>query len=292
MSATTAQLATRYVAARRAEGLEKRTLEQLRYRLADFAEHAPADPKRITRRTVERWNDRPDLSPSYRRGRLSTLRGFAKWVAAEQRTMRDFTLGVKLPRVAEGVPKRLGPDDVQRLIDTARADKRTLLIVLLMIQEGLRRIEVSRLAVEDIDFVEKAILVRGKGGQGRHTDALPVSAETWATMTAYLAEEGHRNGPLLRNRVRIGNGLKPGTVSELVRSAMREAGIKGANDIAVTPHSLRHTCAQDVLSRTDNVRAVQRALRHSSVRSTEVYLRGHVGPDLREIMAGRSYLGR
>lgn len=280
---------TRYVQVRRSEGLEPRTLEQMRARLRDFAGDVPANPDKINRRHVERWMDHPELSPAYRRARLSTLRGFAQWLAAERLIRRDFTLGVRLPRVVEGAPKRLRGDEVGRLIEACSGDRRTLLIVLLMVQEGLRRVEVSRLNVEDVDFAERSLLVRGKGGQGRHTAALPISEETWRVLGEYLADEGHRNGPLIRNRVRKDPRVSPSTVSELVRQAMLDAGIKEPGDLSKTPHSLRHTAAHDILTRTDNVRAVQRALRHASVRSTEVYLRGHVGPDLREIMGGRSY---
>ena len=119
--------------------------------------------------------DRPDLSPSYRRSRLSALRGFSQWLAAEEITLPTS------PRVlalrAEGVPKRLQPDEVKRLVHTAGSDQRTMRIVMLMLQDGLRRSEVARLDVEDVDFVERSILIRGKGGQGQHTAALPLSAE-------------------------------------------------------------------------------------------------------------------
>jgi integrase len=179
---------------------------------------------------------------------------------------------------------------VRALVDHCSADKRLLLMVLLMLQEGLRRVEVSRLNVEDIDFTERSLLVKGKNGQGRVTAALPISDETWRTLTAYLAEAGHRNGPLLRNLVRGHGRLAPSTVSELVREAMRACGVKGERDLHLTPHSLRHTMGHDLLTHTNNVRSVQRAMRHASVRSTEVYLRGHVGEELRQIMGGRTYL--
>jgi site-specific recombinase XerD len=92
---------------RRGEGLADRTIEQMRSRLRDFADGVPEDPRKIQRRHVERWMDRPELSPSYRHGRLSTVRGFALWLAANGHTAKDFTLGVKPPRVVLGVPKRL-----------------------------------------------------------------------------------------------------------------------------------------------------------------------------------------
>jgi len=46
-----------------------------------------------------------------------------------------------------------------------------------------------------------------------------------------------------------------------------------------------------MLERTHDVRAVQQALRHASVRSTEVYLRGQVG-QLGQVMGGRRYAAR
>ena len=202
--------------------------------------------------------------------------------------VKDPCVMVPMPKVPPQLPKRLTHEEAVRLVETARADRRTLLIVLLMLQEGLRRIEVSGLNVEDIDFADRSMTIRGKGGQGRETDALPITKETWRALTSYLAEEGHTHGPLIRNRVRLHGRCAPATISELVHNAMVEAGIKRPGDLTRTPHSCRHTAAHDLLERTDNVRAVQQALRHRSVRSTELYLRGQTA-ELRGVMEGRRY---
>jgi site-specific recombinase XerD len=69
---------------------------------------------------------------------------------------------------------------------------------------------------------------------------------------------------------------------------MVEAGIKRPGDLTRTPHSCRHTMAHDTLARTSDVRAVQQALRHRSVRSTEIYLRGQTA-ELRAVIEGRKY---
>jgi site-specific recombinase XerD len=70
--------------------------------------------------------------------------------------------------------------------------------------------------------------------------------------------------------------------------AMREAGIKRFNGDGRSAHALRHTCAHDLLEQTQNVYAVQLALRHRSITSTQIYLRGSVR-DLRATMGGRRY---
>lgn len=282
-------LVHKYVTHRRETGhLNARSAAQVRSRLLDFAANAPERPGAVRRKHVERWMERPNLSAAYRRARLSALRGFCRWAVAHGHMKKDPTASVEAPRVVEGVPKRLRPDEARALVQTAATDLRTLLIVLLMLQEGLRRIEVSRLDVEDIDWAERTFLVRGKGGRGEHTAVLPISVETWQALTAYLAAEPHRHGPLVRNRVRKHGRMAPSSVSELVANAMIDAGVKTPGDPSRTPHSARHTAAHDILARTNDVRAVQQALRHSSVRSTEVYLRGQVG-DLRSVMGGRQY---
>ena len=283
------RLALLYVHRRLMSGqVNKRTASQLRHRLANFADGVPANPKRVYRKHVERWMERPDLRPQYRRSRLSAVRGFCKWCVAEGHMVKDPTLMVPMPKVPPQLPKRLTADESRRLVDTVRHDRRTFLTVLLMLQEGLRRMEISRLDVDDVDFAEKSLLIRGKGGQGCTTDALPITDETWAALIAYLAESGHDHGPLIRNRVRLHGRCSPNTISELVRQGMVDAGIKRPGDLTRTPHSCRHSMAHDVLAKTSDVRAVQQALRHRSVRSTEVYLRGQTA-ELRTIMEGRQY---
>jgi integrase len=278
-----------YVHRRAAAGqINKRTATVLRSRLTDFADHAPANPKRVYRRHVEQWMERPELRPQYRRARLSALRGFTKWCVAEGYMVKDPTLTVPMPKVGPQLPKRLTHDEATKLVDATSHDLRLRLIVLLMLQEGLRRIEVSRLNVEDVDWAERSMVIRGKGGQGCETDSLPITDETWRALDAYLASEGHSHGPLIRNKVRAHGRMAATSISELVRAAMVDAGIKRPGDRLRTPHSTRHTMAHDVLSRTSDVRAVQQALRHRSVRSTEVYLRGQTS-ELRGIMGGRHY---
>lgn len=232
----------------------------------------------------------PSLSAAYRRARLSSLRMFCRWSVAHGYMTKDPTLAIDSPRVPDGIPKRLRADEARALTTAASIDPRSAVIVSLMLQEGLRRIEISRLDVEDVDFAERSLLIRSKGGGGVHVDLLPITSETWGILRRYLAEEGHRNGPLVRNRVRRHGRMAPSTISELVREAMVEAGIKAPGDSSRTPHSCRHTAAHDILARTNDVRSVQQALRHRSVRSTEIYLRGQIG-ELRLIMDGRTYGG-
>lgn len=287
---TVSALILRYAAERERHGrMDRRTARNVRYNLADFAEHAPEDPKAVKRRHVEKWlQRRSDLAASTRRLRLSQLRGFCKWCVINKHMSSDPTLGVESPVVAEGIPKRLRPEEARAVAAAAASDLRVAVVVSLMLQEGLRRMEISRLAIEDVDFADRSFVVRGKGGHGKHNAALPFTGETWHLLNRYLIAEKLTNGPLIQNKFRPGCGVSPETISDLATTALVGAGVKQPGDRTKTPHSCRHTAAHDMLTKTENVRAVQQALRHKSVASTEIYLRGHVS-NLRDVMDGRSY---
>lgn len=74
-----------------------------------------------------------------------------------------------------------------------------------------------------------------------------------------------------------------------VKDFLRGVADRQAPGDGRTAHALRHSCANHLMDMGATTEQVQQALRHRSIRSTEVYTRGRVEP-LREVMAGRSYL--
>lgn len=284
------RLSYRYVNQRRMRGeINDRTAQQLESRLRSFALAVDVRPERVRRRHVERWMEVPDLSPAYRRGRLSALRGFCEWCVLNGHMPKDPTLGIKLPTVPEGLPRARPREDTRKVLACCH-DLRTRVCALLMVQEGLRRAEVSKTQVADLCLRARTLGVRGKGGRGRVTRTVPVSDETCRTITAYMAEVGMKAGPLVRSVKWPDRGISPSRVAELVTAAMWEAGVKVANGDGVSPHALRHSAAHDMIDEGADVLDVQQMLGHRSIQNTMVYLRGHVSPDLRRAAGGRSYL--
>jgi len=284
---TTIDLVTVYIAGKVRRGeWNTRTIEQNRSRLGGFAKAMPT-PAMITAGRIERWVHRKDLAPRYRAARLSSARGFCKWATCAGHLKRNPALDVAPPRIPTALPRALTVDEVGLLL--THCDLRTRLCVLLMTQEGMRRGEVASVDLADIDFRHHVIGVRGKNGAGQVTASIPVSDETWECLLDYLDGVHATHGPLLRNEIHKSRvGLSPGRISELVMVAMRDAGIKRFNGDGKSAHALRHTAAHDILEQTGNVYAVQQALRHRSITSTQIYLRGSVR-DLRKTMGGRRY---
>lgn len=282
------RLALRYIADRKARGeIGDRTAEGLRCKLWDFATNTAARPANINRRHIEQWMARPGLSPAYRRARLSAVRVFCRWCIVHGHMRRDPTLGIAAPRLPAYLPRSLPSAAVAQVLEVT-PDPRGRLIVLLSVQEGLRRVEVARSELGDVDLHNRTMGVRGKGGHGKVTRTVPLSDQTVRALDCYLAVEGHRAGPLVRNRVHPDRGLTPHTVGDLVAGWMADAGVKEAAGDGRSMHALRHSCANHMLDEGATLPEVQQMLGHSSIRNTEVYTRGRV-ENLRVAAGGRSY---
>ena len=132
---------------------------------------------------------------------------------------------------------------------------------------GLRRGEVARLTLEDIDWRAGELVVRG---QGRAADRLPLPADVGEAIAAYLRRgrpASDRREVFLRARAPFGP-IAAGTVSSTVRRACRRAGIA-----EVGSHRLRHTAACEMVAAEVPLVEIAQVLRHRSLQTTAIYAR-------------------
>lgn len=278
-----------YVAMRRAKGYARETVRNESYTLAEFCRTVNAEKQlaRVTRRDVDAFIATQKVSPAALRNKLSALRGFFRWAVANGRLRHDPSRDIDLPKPARRLPRECEEQDVERLF-RALPDSRAVLIISLMRQEGLRRAEVGRLEVGDIDATGREVLIHGKGG---HERVLPLSDDTLAALRAYLGEFPASSGPLIRSYVHPNRGLGIGQIGKLVVQWMKDAGIKRFPLDGKSAHALRHTMAGMMLDDGADVRDVQAALGHANLTATFVYLkRRQSAARLRGAMGTRSYL--
>lgn len=261
------------------------TAKGVRWVLASFAASCPRSPKKVRPVHVETWLTDQHVAPGTLRSRLSSVRTFCRWCVAHDYMRADPTVGVDGPRSPRSVPRALPAEYVGRLLSCA-PDERARLVVCLMVEEGLRRAEVARLRVEDVDFRRRTMLVSGKGARER---LLPLTATTWQALTDYLSIFPTTTGPLVRSYHRSRHGITPDHVGRLVSDWMHACGVKKRAWDGVSAHALRHTAASDVLEGGAHIRDVQAMLGHASLATTEVYLRRSDAVRLRAVMDGRTY---
>ncbi len=189
------------------------------------------------------------------------------------------------------LPISLSASDVKRLLDqvdhSTPTGLRNRVAVELMLRCGLRVGEVSSLRRQDIDWDNGQIAVRsGKGAKDRMVPADP------GTLTWLRRWDQERNGHAQfflhtikqgRTRQFSVRGIQ-GAVKKYVRRAELDADPDN-----VTPHTLRHTYATQLLDEGFSIREVQELLGHERIETTEIYTHVTNG-DLRRKIAERQPL--
>ncbi len=170
------------------------------------------------------------------------------------------------------LPKYLKEREVSKLLNAPPREKvRDRLILRVLYRCGLRVSELCNLKIEEIDFGDGTLMVRGgKGGRDR---LIPVDHQT-LDMIEYYIENATSGYLILSDR---GGMLSTRQVQRLVSDYGRKAGIVQP----IHPHMLRHSFAVHCLKAGMNLRTVQKMLGHSSLTTTQVYL-DVTGDDIKE----------
>lgn len=141
-------------------------------------------------------------------------------------------------------------------------------MVLLLAQAGLRVGEVARLRVDDIEISERKGTVTVRAGKGAKYRQVPLNKDVRAALLGWLDERPEDAGEALFVGQR-GDPLGTSGITYLVRKYAKAAGLGG-----VSPHTLRHTFATQLLDASDHdLRLVQHLLGHSRIETTARYLK-------------------
>lgn len=267
-------------------GRSERTAENYTHYLERFVEFAGTEIKanQITTELVRKYrlwlnrysNDQDQslatITQSYH---LIALRGFLAYLS--ERDIPSLSPDkIKLPKVARKQVTFLHFEEIQRLLEQISGDDEATLrdraIVLLLFSSGLRVSELVGLNRDHINTKRREFMVRGKGQKDRPIFISQVAADAVET---YLASR-HDSLPALflsysRNTTPDTSGdyrrLTARSVQRMVEKYARLAGITKH----VSPHTMRHSYATDLLMNGADLRAVQNMLGHSNISTTQVY---------------------
>lgn len=202
---------------------------------------------------------------------LTTMRSLLRWLYLEgriDRPLADVVPSMFSPRLA-GLPKRLEPDQVKRLLascdTTTVSGIRDLAVLTLLSRLGLRACEVAGLSLDDIDWRSGELVVRGKG----RAERLPLPADVGEPIVAYLRDcrPASAQGRAVFVRIKAPHcQLGSARVSGIVADAARRAGLGG-----VHAHRLRHTAASEVLRAGGSLPEVAQLLGHRRSGTTAIY---------------------
>jgi integrase/recombinase XerD len=174
---------------------------------------------------------------------------------------------VPYPRAPRRLPIILTREEAIRLIDSAsNLFHRAMLIT--MYSTGMRRAELCRLKVEDIDSTRMLIHIRqGKGGKDRDVPLSPKTLETLREYWRWMKPKTYMF-PGTINGSRADKPITPKVLWEACREAAQRAGITKA----VRPHLLRHSFATHLVEGGADLPTVQALLGHTDLKPTSIYL--------------------
>lgn len=218
---------------------------------------------------------------------LIALRSFLKYLAKND--VKTLTAEkIELAKVGERQVSFLEGDDLKRFLDAPlRVPKKNLAsyrdkaILEVLFSSGLRVSEIAQLKRDHVNLKKDEFTVRGKGDKLRIVFLSP-EAKLW--LGEYLQRRKDTSPYLLVRHDRAGRRqadpqpLTPRSIQRLVDHYAKAAGLTKR----VTPHTLRHSFATDLLMNGADIRSVQAMLGHASIQTTQIYT--HVtNPRLREI---------
>ena len=186
---------------------------------------------------------------------ISTLSSFYRFLYTQEAVTANPMMGIERPRIKQQEIRYLKHSQVMRLID-AIEDPRDKLIVRTIYATGVRVSELCSINIEDIDFEEHTIRIKGKGDKIR---IVFLDDETLGAIRTFIGTAVE--GPLFVGQQ--GKHISPRAIQHLFRH-YAPAGI--------TPHKIRHSYATELYRRSKNLRVVQENLGHTSIKTTEIYL--------------------
>ncbi|MBI2050571.1 MAG: tyrosine-type recombinase/integrase [Parcubacteria group bacterium] len=245
--------------------------------------HITMDAVRRYRLWLNRYQDpktRQQLSAKTQNYHLIALRSFLKYLARQDiqsLAPEKIELGRQVTREVDF----LDADDVERLLgapmksDAADIIKlRDKAILETLFSTGLRVSELTALTREMVSLAKDEFTVRGKGGKLRLVflsdaakDAIRryLDKRTGVEGALFISHDRAQKAESRKNSA--SRALTPRSVQRIVEKHAVAAGITKE----ITPHTLRHSFATDLLSNGADLRAVQTMLGHESITTTQIY---------------------
>lgn len=206
---------------------------------------------------------------------VTSLRSFFRFALSRGHVQTDLAAAVpSVPGWSQAsIPRAMSAEGVRTLLGASRtwrtpAGRRDHAILMLLARLGLRAGELVNLELDDIDWEQGWLRVRGKGRSER---PMPLPHDVGEALVAYLKEGrpvSRNRRVFLHSRVPYQGFTTASGICQLVRRAINRAGV----DVRGTgSHQLRHALAVDMLQQGLSLGEIGQLLRHRTPEATRRY---------------------
>ena len=269
-----------YLSELRLQNASRHTLRNYASDLAQFLEYfsppgvEPPAPERIDAILLREWLAslyHSGLDPLSIRRKLAAVRSFFQFMVRERAVAVNPARVLRTPKAPKRLPVVPTAEQANALVDGVGLDRferphpeRDLALFELLYGCGLRISELVGLNLEDFDFGERWIRVRGKGRKER---LVPYASKAAAALAKYVSArtaKPRERAVFLNHR---GERLSDRGARDIVKFYARMI----SGDGSIHPHSLRHAYATHLLSDGADLRAIQELLGHARLATTQKY---------------------
>ncbi len=248
-------------------------------------------PRELTRPVLEayqrhlyllRKRDGQPLSLGSQEMLVTALRGWCKWLTREGHILANPAADLELPRMPRTLPRvLLSVEQVRQLMNQPDVDGltgvRDRAMLELLYGSGMRRSELARLQLGDVDLVQATVFIRQ--GKGRRDRYVPMGASAAHWVRRYCGEVR----PMLVHQAQglaawtlfltdYGEPYENGRLTDLVGAHLRRIGVQHGSC-----HALRHACATHMLEAGADLRFIQVLLGHADLSTTQIYTHVAIG---------------
>lgn len=273
----------------RVQGLSPQTVRAYRSHLEAYARWCEKEHVEGLRVSVAELRgylgDRQRLgdAPRTLAAHLSAIRSLYRWLNIEEIIDKDPAAALQSPKLPSTLPIVLSTSQLDLLFDAVDGSTpggvRDGTMLELLIASGARISELARLCLNDFDRSHQTLRLFGKGSKER---IVPLYNKAFDSLDIYvrqarlaLLKKAHCSQSDT-NRLFISDRGRPMDAAALRRRfdlLVRKAGLPAG----ITPHTMRHTYATELIEGGADLRSVQELLGHSSLSTTQIYT--HVSPE-------------
>ncbi len=250
----------------------------------DWCDRASVDPLTLTTPELRRWLGelrRARYAPRTLNRKLSALRGFYGWLVERDLASTSALATMPGPKMGRHLPKVVGDREVRQMLAAVDGESAwdvfDRALVEFLYATGARIQEASNVNLDDIDLSRGSVTLFGKGSKER---LVPVYPKARIALSAYLdrvrperalrtttakgATEDDARALFLSQR---GRRMSAAALRRRFEGVVERAGLPPT----ITPHTMRHTFATELLNGDADLRSVQELLGHASLSTTQIY---------------------
>lgn len=262
-----------FLSSKKLEGLSEKTLVDYQMEMHLFMRHTNKAVVQIQTPDIRSYlASLENVQTSTVGKKLTVLKSFFGWLVREEMLLRDPTAKVRLPKKKKRLPKGLSISELEWVREMCNT-KRERAIVEVLYSTGCRLSELASMNIDEIDKQGMSTTVIGKGNKERK---VYLTHKALFHLDQYLKERNDQCDALFVTMRKPYRRMANHSIQDEIEKISKRAELK--RDF--TPHTFRHSLAQNMLDNGASLEEVQHILGHENIGTTQIY--AHVSEERKQ----------